>query len=124
MKLTKTQRNKIVNHARKLFIEETAGWIKKKSIGKVGISPSGVLQWKNMLAWGLVNEELQLKWRLEKYLSETLDLDVYCLVLLIGSDDGINLKTIIEDWDEKELLSHREKVIEFKDRIVRKVLAN
>ena len=122
MKLTKAQKSKIIKQAHKLFMGETGRWVKKESIGKVGISPSGALQWKNILTWGVTKEEWQLKLRLEKYLSETLGLDVYCCVLLIGSDDGIKLKTIIEEWDKKELLNHDIKVIEFKDRTVHKVL--
>ena len=123
MKLTKVQKDRIIKHAHELFIDETFRWIKKKSIGKVGISPSGVMQWKNILTWGVTKEELQLKWRLKKYLSKTLDLDVYCCILLVGCNDGIDLKVIIEDWNEKELLNHSKQVIEFKNRVVYKVLA-
>ena len=89
MKLTKTQQNKIINHARELFIEETGRWIEKKSIGKVGISPSGALQWKNILAWGVTREETMLKARLEKYLRETLGLNVFCCVLLMKDGFGV-----------------------------------
>ena len=122
MKLTKTQQNKIINHARELFIEETGRWIEKKSIGKVGISPSGALQWKNILAWGVTKEEAMLKARLQKYLS-ALDLDVYCSVLLMKNyeDDGIDLALSIVD--DNGYFEHNEKVIEFKDRVVHKVLA-
>jgi hypothetical protein len=125
MKLTKTQKNRIIKQAHKLFMEETGRWVKKESIGKVGISPSGALQWKNILTWGVMKEEWQLKLRLEKYLSETLGLDVYCCVLLTKNhedDGGIDLTITIEDWDKKELLHHDTKVIEFKDREVHKVL--
>jgi hypothetical protein len=129
MKLTKTQQNKIINHARELFIEETAGWIKEKSIGKVGISPSGALQWKNILAWGVTREETMLKSSLEKYLRETLGLNIFCSVLLMKDGfgvytDGIEMHTTILNHKEETIFEHREKVIEFKDRIVHKVLAN
>ena len=129
MKLTKTQRNKIVNHARKLFIEETGRWIEKKSIGKVGISPSGVLQWKNILTWGVTREETMIKASLEKYLRETLGLNVFCCVLLMKDGfgvytDGIKMYVTIENHNEETIFEHREKVIEFKDRVVHKVLAN
>jgi len=129
MKLTKTQQNKIINHARELFIEETGRWIEKKSIGKVGISPSGALQWKNILAWGVTREETMLKARLEKYLRETLGLNVFCCVLLMKDGfgfytDGIKMYVTIENHNEETIFEHREKVIEFKDRVVHKVLAN
>ena len=127
MKLTKTQQNKIINHARELFKSNTGNWVKNNSIGKVGISPSGALQYKNIFSQGVSTEERPTNLQLKDYIKDVLNIEAYCYVLLMKSYEGqggIDLNISIEDDSANTIFKHSEKVIEFKDRIVHKVLAN
>jgi hypothetical protein len=127
MKLTKTQQNKIINHARELFKSNTGDWVKNNSIGKIGISPSGALQYKNIFSQGVSTEERPTNLQLKSYIKDVLNIEAYCYVLLMKSyegDGGIDLRISIEDDCANKIFKHSEKVIEFKDRVVHKVLAN
>ena len=124
MKLTKAQKDRIIHHALELFKTNTGKWVKDKSIGKVAISPSGNFYYKNIFTRGVNQEQLPIQLQLKRYVLESLNWDVYTSVLLMKDyegDGGIQLNvSIVDDNDRFE---HMEKVIEFKDRLVYKVLA-
>mgnify|MGYP006998120639 FL=1 len=123
MKLTKAQKERIIHHARELFETNTGKWVKDHSIGKVAISPSGGMYYKSIFAQGIDQERLPTDTQLKLYVKESLNWDVRTRVLLLRSreDDGIDLALSIVD--DNGYFGHREKVIEFKDRKVHKVLA-
>jgi len=123
MKLTKTQKERIIHHALELFKTNTGKWVKNNSIGKVAISPSGGMYYKNIFTQGVDREQLPTDTQLKLYVKESLNWEVDTSVLLMRSyeDDGIDLALSI--FDDNGWFEHREKVIEFKDRIVHKVLA-
>jgi hypothetical protein len=123
MKLTKAQKERIIHHARELFKTNTGKWVKDNSIGKVAISPSGGMYYKNIFTQGIDQEQLPTDTQLKLYVKESLNWDVRTRVLLLRSreDDGIDLALSIVD--DNGHFGHREKVIEFKDREVHKVLA-
>jgi len=124
MKLNKSQKERIIHHALELFKTNTGRWVKDNSIGKVAISPSGDLYYKNIFAQGVNQEQLPTDLQLKRYVRESLNWAVHTTVLLMKNyeDDGINLSLSIVD--DNGIFIHKEKVIEFNNRVVHKVLAN
>ena len=129
MKLTKTQKDRIIHHARELF-KINLEWAEKESIGKVGVSPSGKLQHKNIFAIGVEAIERPIQYKMEKYIEDVLNIEyAICIFMVLKNHDGdggLDISIEVDDWEtypRKTVFKHREKVIEFKDRIVHKVLA-